>query len=32
MHIHPYERMWIRISFALLVVFGAAVAFSSLSL
>src|SRR5690606_4032263 len=32
MHVHPYERLWIRISIALLVVFGAAVVFSSLSL
>jgi len=32
MHVHPYERLWIRISAVLLVVFGAAVAFSSLSL
>ena len=32
MHIHPYERLWIRLSIALLVVFAVAVAFSSLSL
>lgn len=32
MHIHPYERLWIRLSIALLVVFAVAVAVSSLSL
>lgn len=32
MHIHPYERLWIRLSLAMLVVFGAAIVFSSLTL
>ncbi len=32
MHVHPYERLWIRISIVLLAVFGLAIAFSSLTL
>lgn len=32
MHVHPYERLWIRISVVLLAVFGVAIAFSALTL
>lgn len=32
MHVHPYERTWIIISIALLMVFGVAIVVSSLSL
>lgn len=32
MHIHPYERMWIRLSVVLLVLFVVAIAISSLTL
>lgn len=32
MHIHKYERLWIRLSIGLLIVFGIAVAISSMSL
>lgn len=32
MHIHRYERLWIRLSIVLLVVFGIAVAISAMSL
>jgi len=32
MHIHPYERFWIGLAAVLLVVFGAAIAVSSLAL
>ncbi|BAS27801.1 cytochrome c oxidase subunit II [Limnochorda pilosa] len=32
MHVHPYERTWIVISVALLMVFGVAIVVSSLSL
>lgn len=32
MHIHPYERLWIRLSVAILVVFALAVGASSLAL
>ena len=31
MHIHPYERLWIRLSVVMLIVFGIAVALSSLT-
>lgn len=32
MHIHPYERTWIRLSVVMLAVFAVAIAFSSLTL
>lgn len=32
MHIHRFERLWIRLSIALLIVFGIAVAISAMSL
>lgn len=31
MHIHPYERLWIRLSVIMLIVFGIAIALSSLT-
>ena len=31
MHIHPYERLWIRLSVIMLIVFGITIALSSLT-